>query len=586
MKPLKIGLIVDDTQASKHVYALAEWANSTEVLHVSHLIVQAPARTVAVERSRLIRLARRSPMQHLNNVLWRVKGRLESARVTRIGAYRGEHASFNLRQVVAGEIRVAPIVSGSGFVRRFSDADLASIKQEGFDLLIRCGSGILKGGVLSSARLGILSFHHGDNRINRGGPPGFWEVYHRQERTGFVLQRLTEELDGGDVILRGYIPTQDTHLLNVAFLYAKSFHRIRSLLLETASTGQLPAAEAQYPYSGSLLKAPKLHQLANYLVRQIARSARGRLRTALHLQERWGICFAKSDWRGAVLWRGTRVTTPAGRFLADPFVVTRDGRTCVFAEDYVFRTAKGRISAFELGDAGARELGVAVEESFHLSFPFLFEFDGKLFMCPESNAAREIRIYECTQFPLQWRLSVVAMKNVVAADTMIFQKDGLWWMLTNISTSEPHDCGSELYAFWARTPLSEDWRPHASNPVVSDPLCARNGGLLRHEGGLVRVAQGRQFGSYGASARLFRIAHLDSQEYSEEMMCTLTPEFARGIRGIHHFHSNGVYSVWDCKHWQRMPVAEVAARESLPGAPPWHKRMSHRWLHFRPTRHQ
>jgi len=67
--------------------------------------------------------------------------------------------------------------------------------------------------------------------------------------------------------------------------------------------------------------------------------------------------------------------------------------------------------------AGARELGTVLKEEFHLSFPFLFEFEGALLMCSESREAREIRIYECVEFPLKWRLKTVAMRNVVAADT-------------------------------------------------------------------------------------------------------------------------------------------------------------------------
>ena len=549
---LKIGLIVDSEQVSRHVYELAEWANTTDTLWVSHLIIQQTPPLPAGLGGRLARMVRRNPIQHLHSALWRIKARLESGRVARVKAFGGGQASYDLRGLVPGEIRVTPLLSKSRFVRRFSDADLATIGQERFDVLIRCGSGILKGGILSSARLGIVSFHHGDNRINRGGPPGFWEVYYKQERTGFVVQRLTEELDGGDVILRGYIPTQETHLLNLAMLYGKSFHRLRSLLLEVARTGELPAAEARYPYSGTLLVAPKLHELTAYLLRQVTRSTRGRLRRALRYQERWGIFFAKSGWRNAVLWRGARVETPAGRFLADPFVVTRDGRTCVFAEDYEYRTGKGRVSVFELDGGAARELGVALDESFHLSFPYLFEYQGTLFMCPESCDARQIRMYECTAFPLSWRLRAVAMRDVAAADTMIFPKDGLWWMLTNISTSEPHDCGVELYAFWATSPLSEAWQPHALNPILNDPLSARNGGLLRDGSELIRVAQGREFASYGASARLSRIARLTPTEYVEEAVSSLTPDFVHGIHGIHHFHSNGVYSVWDCKQWQRI----------------------------------
>jgi hypothetical protein len=249
--------------------------------------------------------------------------------------------------------------------------------------------------------------------------------------------------------------------------------------------------------------------------------------------------------------RGTRVETPPGRFLADPFVVTRDGRTCVFAEEFVFESSKGHIAAFELSDGGARPLGIALEESVHLSFPYLFEFDGTLFMCPETRATKEIRIYECTEFPLNWQLAGIAMNHVVAADTLIFPKHGLWWLLTGISGTEPHDC-SELHLFRARTPLGGNWVPHARNPILIDPQTARNGGLLQDGEDLIRVAQNLQFGSYGASVRLFRIARLTPDDYAEELVGGMTPDFMPGIHGTHHFHSNGTYTFWDFKKWERL----------------------------------
>jgi hypothetical protein len=548
---LKIGLIVDCERVSKYVYDLAEWANTTDTLSVSHLIIQErrarPNRRLGVFST----LLRNSPVGPATALLWKATTRLESSRVARVKAFNGYRKKYDVGKLVPGRICVKPIVSPSGFIHRFSDQDLARVREEGFDLLIRCGSGILKGDVLNSARLGVLSFHHGDNRTNRGGIAGFWEVYHRQPSTGFVVQRLTEELDGGDVILRGYIPTQDTHLLNATMLFKKSYFHLRSLLLQVARTGELPAVEAQYPYSGKLLRSPVFGELIVYLSRQVTRSVSERVRRALRYRERWGICFEKSCWRRAVMWRGTAIETPPGRFLADPFVVTRDGRTCVFAEDFVFATSKAHVSVFELSAGGARELGVAVKEDYHLSFPYLFEFDGSLFMCPESRAAKEVRIYECTEFPLKWKLACVAMKNVVAADTLIFPKEGLWWMLTGISRTEPHDC-SELYLFWAKTPLSGEWKPHARNPILIDPQRARNGGLLRDGDELIRVAQNLHFASYGLSARLFKITRITPDEYAEELVSSITPDFFPGIYGTHHFHSDGVYSVWDFKKWERV----------------------------------
>ena len=67
----------------------------------------------------------------------------------------------------------------------------------------------------------MLSFHHGDNRVNRGGPSGFWEVLNDIPSSGFIIQKLTEELDGGEVLLRGNIMTRDFWLLNNAQLLEK-----------------------------------------------------------------------------------------------------------------------------------------------------------------------------------------------------------------------------------------------------------------------------------------------------------------------------------------------------------------------------
>jgi hypothetical protein len=549
---LKIGLIVDDECVSKHLHELVQWAGTIDNIVISHLIVQQRADPSRKRGGRVARLLHKGPAGIATTLLWKAKQRLESRRLRAIRAYQGHQQNFAIGELVPGRIHVSPVVSESGYVYRFSQEDLERIRSERFDLLIRGGSGILKGDILSSARLGILSFHHGDNRINRGGPPGFWEVYFRQSRTGFVIQRLTEELDGGDVVLRGYIPTQATHLLNCAMLFNKSYHHLRLLLLRIAETGQLPPAEPHYPYAGQLFHTPDLQQLATYTARSLGRSVSSRVRRALGRRERWNICFTKADWPNAVLRRGIPVRSPQGRFLADPFVATRDGRSCIFAEDFVYSTSKGHISVFEIAPDGARELGVVVSESFHLSFPYLFEFEGTLYMCPEAAGSRQIRIYECTEFPMKWRLAVIAMKDVSAVDTMIFRENGSWWLLTNLSTTEPDEWSAELHLFSANSPLTERWQPHRRNPLLIDPQRARNGGLLHDHGGLIRVAQKQGFQSYGAAANLMRMTRIDDQEYSEELVSRITPSFMPGLHGTHHLHSNGIYTVWDFKRWERV----------------------------------
>lgn len=548
--PLKVALIVDDEKLDEHHCRLVEWASSTETVSITHLIIQ-KRDPPPPKRPMVVRLLRKRPAKLAAQALWKLKTRLEARDIPAVGS-KATLSLEQIRNAVPGRILVRPRISPSGFVYRYCEEDLETIRNQRFDLLIRCGSGILRGEILAAARLGILSFHHGDNRVNRGGPPGFWEVYHGWGATGFVVQRLTEELDGGDVLLRGFVPTQFSHESNRAVLYDKSHIQLRALLLRIAESGTLPSAESQVPYSSRLYTEPRAREIARYLLRRARRSLVARARDILRLRERWGVCYLKSDWPNAAFWRGQRIRNPPGRFLADPFVVTRDGRTCVFVEDYSYSASKGRITVFELGESGAQELGVALDEDFHLSFPFLFEHDGALFMCPESYTAGQIRIYRCVDFPLRWQLERIAMSGVSAADSMILPHGDLWWLLTNLSEATLIDHSAELHVFSARNPLADNWVPHPRNPVRNDPLHGRNGGLLRRGDELVRVCQSQGFNSYGVSATLMRITRLNREEFAEELICQLTPGFLPGAHGTHHLHSNGIYSVWDYKRWEKI----------------------------------
>jgi hypothetical protein len=84
-----------------------------------------------------------------------------------------------------------------------------TIREHGLDFILRFSFGIIRGEVLSSARFGIWSFHHGDEEKYRGAPPCFWEIYDGDAVTGSMLQRLTDRLDAGVVLHKGFFRTID-----------------------------------------------------------------------------------------------------------------------------------------------------------------------------------------------------------------------------------------------------------------------------------------------------------------------------------------------------------------------------------------
>ena len=79
------------------------------------------------------------------------------------------------------------------------------------DVGVRFAFGILKGEALDAPEHGILSFHHGDLREYRGQPCGFWEFLHGEPTAGVTLQRISETLDGGDIVAYEPVDIADAH---------------------------------------------------------------------------------------------------------------------------------------------------------------------------------------------------------------------------------------------------------------------------------------------------------------------------------------------------------------------------------------
>lgn len=546
-RKLRVGYILDDGDQSNAAFELFEKSRASQHYSIELLIVQKPAkgpRQNAIARA-LGYVKKRGVGKTLAKVGFAVLARAEKILFARGAKYAPYFKRHSLSKFQAEQLVVEPRVSKSGFVYRYSDADLEAIRARDLDVLIRGGSGILRGGILTVCKFGIVSFHHANNRLNRGSPPGFWEVYHREPSTGFVIQKLSEELDGGDVLSRGAITTAHTYVVNAARLYLKANVFMHALLERIGRDGALPAPEPTQPYAYPLYTTPNVGEQISYAFKTIALMGAKAWRKLRGHSYRWGVAYQfVSNWRDAVLWRSKVIKNPPHRYLADPFVASRDGRHVVFVEDYDIRTNRGLVSAYELTKEGATPLGTALEEPFHLSFPFVFEHNGDLFMCPDTHEAKDIRLYRCTEFPLKWELHRVLMKDVSATDTMIFERGGKWWMLTNIDTSALGDHCSELHAFSAESFDATDWRGHASNPLVIDSTYARNGGLLRSGDALFRVFQVQRFDAYGAAMGIAEIKTLNQERYEETQIAMIEPKFLPRLQAAHTYSfSDGVLVV-------------------------------------------
>jgi hypothetical protein len=528
----RLGLLVERTSVSKYVYEFIKWALANENLELTTVFIRSSENGVvsfplpdywhedfrtsseaslslkfAVALERLLLLKNRDHHRHLDR--------------------------FDLAATVPAEM-----------ICELRSDENTPVGEPILDLLVTFAPSPFGAGLWNVAKLGIIALSPYDDRLYRGGPPGFWEVYFREDVTGFTIQRLQQAPGTPETLFSGRVATQFYYLLNQASLFQKSAHYLRRIVNQTALTGTLPSFQAKLPFSGPARGTPTAGQSLRYALR-FGRLLFSKILQKLGFDYRWKVGFLPGGWRGAALWRARVIKNDRGHYLADPFVITRDGKHFCFVEDYDIVRTRGRICAYRLGDAGADYIGVALEEDFHLSYPYLFDYKGELFMCPETSAAREIRVYKCVDFPLHWKLESTLMKGVSAADTMLFERSGRWWMLTNIDPAGWGDHSLELHVFSAETPLSGDWRPHKGNPLFIDAARTRNGGMVKDGDRLFRVAQGQGFGMYGKRTTINEIVELTDDRYAEQPVCVISPTFRPKIFGTHHLHSDGNITVFD-----------------------------------------
>jgi hypothetical protein len=543
---LRIGLLVPTPIASRHVAELLQWAAGSEGLAFEALIVASAALPGEPAAP-----ARRALGERLRALVFRAVIRCEQRLLdlARKTDWRIERRA--LAPLLPQRVDVAFAPRRTGDHGPFDDADVARISALGLDLLIAVDLPRIAGAMLSAARLGVLEVVDAvDPRADPAdlGREAFHEARTRADSTPFGV-RLAQPSAAGDAWLaRGACATAPAYLLNRAGVVRKTFAVLRLVLERAARDGALPAATVEARNDPGA-RLPGARESIGYLAAWLGRMAVKAALRRLKFEHRWHVSYARAGWQDL----DPRTTHPLpwlrGRFLADPFVIEREGRTCLFVEDYVYRTGLGHITVFELAADGMRELGICLQEPFHLSFPYLFEYEGQLYMCPETYQARQVRVYRCDEFPLRWSLASVAMPDIDAADPMLFARDGRWWLLLNRDYAGDGDYGWALDLYSGDSPLGSQWTPHPRNPVSIDSICARNGGMLVDGMRRYRCAQRQGYDVYGRGLSIREIEELSAERYRERLVRTIEPDFRTGLIGVHHMHSTGRVTVIDHQSW-------------------------------------
>ena len=277
------------------------------------------------------------------------------------------------------------------------------------------------------------------------------------------------------------------------------------------------------------------------------------------VQKIYHLCYNAPHWK--VGWRETQgrdlfdlrahpasgwqvLPDDGSRFYADPFPILYQGQLTLFVEDYIHRLGKAIISAVPFGPAGP--LGrpePVLELPYHLSYPFVFERDGEVWMVPESCANGTVDLYRATAFPGGWVKEATLLSGVVASDATLVEHGGAWWMFATVR--DGGGAFSDALHLWSAPDFRGPWTPHPNNPVLIDIASARPAGRMVKRGNdLLRPVQDCR-SSYGAALGIARISHLDLIGMEQVVETILNPGALWNGRKLHTLNEAGGFEFID-----------------------------------------
>jgi hypothetical protein len=253
-----------------------------------------------------------------------------------------------------------------------------------------------------------------------------------------------------------------------------------------------------------------------------------------------------------------------GRVFADPFPISWKGRNFLFAEDLDFRLGRGAISVVEFGDNGPiGRMTRVLQEPWHLSYPFMIEHQGELWMIPESTSNGDVAIYRAARFPDRWERHATLLSGFEAADATVVQHNGRFYMFAATRDSEAGGYSDTLSIFHAPD-LFGPWLPHASNPIFIDRAQARPAGAFIKRGGqLWRPTQDCSDG-YGAALALAEVTDLTPETFSQDVRAVIQPGALWPGRKLHTLNRSGTLEVIDgTSPWPKLRMPRLPQMRPL-----------------------
>lgn len=258
----------------------------------------------------------------------------------------------------------------------------------------------------------------------------------------------------------------------------------------------------------------------------------------LYLKQ-WGLGFMKGDIAEIIRKKRTDLSftwmplEDKSISHADPFIFkTEDGRVNILFESVSTYSLDGKISLMVCdGDLTPVSQKIVLDTNDHLSYPFVYKENGRIYVFPENGFSGSLYCYEFDQVKREF-INRKEIINLPVIDPTILKFENKYWMFATLLGPS---FNSDLHLFYSDY-LFGPYMPHEGNPVKKNLDGARPAGnFIEVDGTIFRPAQNCS-NYYGESMTINKIKKLTTTEFEEEEYMTLkankNDEFSYGIHTI------------------------------------------------------
>ena len=246
------------------------------------------------------------------------------------------------------------------------------------------------------------------------------------------------------------------------------------------------------------------------------------------------------------------------RFYADPFLLrSKDDSISILLEDFTFDDKYGKIAVMKF-DKNFMQLNhkVLLDTKSHLSYPFIFTENDKIYVFPESSKAGILACYEYDHI----NETFTFLQNILdlpLLDATILRHEKKYWIFGTVGNT---DKDYQLHVFYSQNLLGP-YTPHFQNPVATGLDGIRSAGSFIEVDGIIYRPTQNCKNLYGESITINKLTELNKENVAEEPYMTIyinkKNRLNHGVQTIHTINAIGNMIVVDGKYWSFSPFSQL-----------------------------